>query len=174
MTPKTGRIKSPCFFSEVSLKAVASVKTVFCLCEEGGAGIYIYIYILYIYIYIYKKRKTKTMKHKQKKRRKQVNPPLHGEDTPDAYLSPSLSRRGALFLFWAGPKRSRTARSSGGKGASMESSCSFQSSNLHQDADGQNPFRTTLNPWETIACWFLQGSHHSTASSMMQDFVHPQ
>ena len=23
--------------------------------------------------------------------------------------------------------------------------------------DGQNPFRTTLKPWETTVCWYLQG-----------------
>ena len=25
--------------------------------------------------------------------------------------------------------------------------------------DGRNPFRTTLKPWESIVCWYLQGNH---------------
>ena len=39
--------------------------------------------------------------------------------------------------------------------------------------DGRNSFRTTLKPWETIDCWYLQGNHHSRVSWVVQDFVHP-
>ena len=38
--------------------------------------------------------------------------------------------------------------------------------------DGRNPLRTTLKPWETIVCWYLQGD--SRVSWVVQDFVHPQ
>ena len=33
---------------------------------------------------------------------------------------------------------------------------------------------TTLQPWETIGCWYLQGNHPFRVSSVVQDFVHRQ
>ena len=33
---------------------------------------------------------------------------------------------------------------------------------------------TTLKPWETTVCWYLQRNHHSRVSYVVQDFVHPQ
>ena len=33
--------------------------------------------------------------------------------------------------------------------------------------------RTTLKPWETIVCWYVQGNQHSIRCCEM-DFVHPQ
>ena len=38
--------------------------------------------------------------------------------------------------------------------------------------DGRNAFRTTLKPWESSICWYLQ-SHHSRVACV-RDFVHPQ
>ena len=40
--------------------------------------------------------------------------------------------------------------------------------------DGQNPFRTTWKPWESIVCWYLRGNHPSRVSEVVQSFVHPQ
>ena len=38
----------------------------------------------------------------------------------------------------------------------------------------QNPFRTTLEQWETLVGWYLQGNHDSRVSQVVQDFGHPQ
>ena len=73
---------------------------------------------------------------------------------PHPYWRPLV----ALLAFWPseGPANGNTRRKK------------------RHTVDGRNPFRTTLKPWETIVCWNLQGNHHSRASWVVQDFVHPQ
>ena len=39
--------------------------------------------------------------------------------------------------------------------------------------DGQNPFRTTWKPRETILHWYLQGNHHSMVSWVVRSGFRP-
>ena len=53
-------------------------------------------------------------------------------------------------------------------GSCYESSSAFHVARLDPTVDGRNP------AWETIVCWYLQGTHHFRVSWVVQDFVHPQ
>ena len=43
----------------------------------------------------------------------------------------------------------------------------------HTHTFPENTVGTTLNLWETLFCWYLQGNHHSRVSYVLQDVVHP-
>ena len=53
--------------------------------------------------------------------------------------------------------------------------CSFITNKQSPTVDGRNPFRTVLNQWEALVCWYLQGNRNISGFLRRRKmvFVHP-